>query len=776
MNNLYLTIQSSFLNIRTKKICRIFICSIKFLCLVLSVWLLAANPGKADVIAMPNAAINQPYTGSVDLPALTSNQVWSVVNVDLINGFNGYSFPGNKLEILGTPNTIGTYYFSFQIVDPFSGPDVIYGPIYTFSVTVMGPPSASAVSASVNANSSNNSITPSTSSEATSVSIAGNPSHGSASVSGMVLYYTPTSGYVGTDSFTYTAANAYGSSTAATVSITVAQSSQTVSFTSSVPSNPIIGGTYTPTASATSGLTPVISVDASSGSVCTISGGIVSFNAAGTCTLDANQQGNTAYSAAAQAQLSFTVGTNAPGLTISASSTAQLQGVSVTLTAVLSGGSSPTGTITFKDGSTNLGTATLAGQSAKITTTALTVGSHSITAVYSGDSRNATVTSAVTSISVSARSDPRQNATARAQLSSQVTVATRFAQTQVNNTASRLGQLHDLAGSAFNPIAAIGQDSLSRSLAFGDGSVSSEATRQIDASLLLQQAIRGLTDMENQLNLPYHLWTEGSFDFGRLNVDGSRNNRFTTTGITVGIDGRLLPELTAGLALGYGMDHSTFGSDGSASDGTTKTIALYGTLRLMPQTFLDLSAGYGMLRFDQKRWSSDGDVMLSGTRSGKELFESVGISTINTWDGLTLTSYGRADIARILLDGYAESGPAQWALRYDGTASSTLSTATGFKLSYALPAADWGQLIPSTRLEYSHTFGGGYNQSLAYSDLIGGSYTISGAPTVRDTMTTELSMRAITLEGISFDLRYLVTASQNALESQQIRGILRYAF
>jgi hypothetical protein len=69
-------------------------------------------------------------------------------------------------------------------------------------------------------------------------------------------------------------------------------------------------------------------------------------------------------------------------------------GQSVTFTATVTG-SSPTGTVQFKDGGTNLGAPiALAGGSAALSTTALTSASHSITAVYSGDSSNMTSTSA----------------------------------------------------------------------------------------------------------------------------------------------------------------------------------------------------------------------------------------------------------------------------------------------------------------------------------------------------------------------------------------------
>ncbi len=55
-----------------------------------------------------------------------------------------------------------------------------------------------------------------------SIAVAIAPSHGSASVAGDVVTYTPTAGYFGPDSFTYTASGPGGTSAAATVSITVA--------------------------------------------------------------------------------------------------------------------------------------------------------------------------------------------------------------------------------------------------------------------------------------------------------------------------------------------------------------------------------------------------------------------------------------------------------------------------------------------------------------------------------------------------------------------------
>jgi hypothetical protein len=89
-------------------------------------------------------------------------------------------------------------------------------------------------------------------------------------------------------------------------SFTISQGNQTISFTSSAPGSAVVGGaTYTPTATATSGLT--VTFTSATTSVCTVSGGTVTFVGAGTCTINANQAGNTNWNAAPQVQQSFSV-------------------------------------------------------------------------------------------------------------------------------------------------------------------------------------------------------------------------------------------------------------------------------------------------------------------------------------------------------------------------------------------------------------------------------------------------------------------------------------
>ncbi len=87
----------------------------------------------------------------------------------------------------------------------------------------------------------------------------------------------------------------------------ITMGSQTISF--AAPTTATVGGaTYSPTATASSGLPVAFSIDGSTGAgICSLSGGVVSFTGIGNCAIDANQPGDSSYSAAPQVQQTITV-------------------------------------------------------------------------------------------------------------------------------------------------------------------------------------------------------------------------------------------------------------------------------------------------------------------------------------------------------------------------------------------------------------------------------------------------------------------------------------
>ena len=133
----------------------------------------------------------------------------------------------------------------------------------------------------------------------------------------------------------------------------MSKNNQTITFTSTAPTTATVGGaTYTPAATATSGLPRDITVDSSSSSICSITGGVVSYQATGICVLDANQAGNGTYYSAPQVQQTFTVGKGNQTITFTstAPTAASVGGATYTAAATASSGL----TVAFSSGSTTV--------------------------------------------------------------------------------------------------------------------------------------------------------------------------------------------------------------------------------------------------------------------------------------------------------------------------------------------------------------------------------------------------------------------------------------
>ena len=133
----------------------------------------------------------------------------------------------------------------------------------------------------------------------------------------------------------------------------------------------------------------------------TMSGGtaicVISTLAPGTHPITASYSGDTANrTSSTGSPLSQVVNIATSATSITSTANPSSFGQSVTFTATVSG-DSPAGSVTFKDGANPIGGCSgvlLSGATAACTTSTLSTGSHSITAVYSGDTNNTTSTSA----------------------------------------------------------------------------------------------------------------------------------------------------------------------------------------------------------------------------------------------------------------------------------------------------------------------------------------------------------------------------------------------
>jgi len=210
--------------------------------------------------------------------------------------------------------------------------------------------------------------------------------------------YNGDSNYTGSTSspFTETVNQA---STTATVSSNAnpAAFGQPVTFTASLV--PVSGGSATGTITFLDGTNSLGSATVSNNS----GQFTISSLTGGSHSVTAKYNGDANFTASTSSAITETINAAATTTAVIASLNPSVYGQSVSLTATVQppSGSTATGTVTFFDGSNSLGTATLSSNSAQLAVSSLTTGSHSITAVYNGNSNLNASTSVVLTQTVS---------------------------------------------------------------------------------------------------------------------------------------------------------------------------------------------------------------------------------------------------------------------------------------------------------------------------------------------------------------------------------------
>ena len=225
---------------------------------------------------------------------------------------------------------------------------------------------------------------------------------GTATIAGGAATLSITTLSVGTHSITavYSGDGNDASSTSAALSQTVNKIVSSVALASSV--NPSTFGqpvTFTAAVSPASATGSVQFLDGPTAlGTATVGGGVAGLAlttlAVGSHSITAVYSGDTNDSASTSAVLSQTVNKVVSSVALASSANPSTVGHSVTFTATVTP-SAATGTVHFLDGATALGTVTIGGGTAALSLTTLAVGSHSITAAYSGDANDAAATSAV---------------------------------------------------------------------------------------------------------------------------------------------------------------------------------------------------------------------------------------------------------------------------------------------------------------------------------------------------------------------------------------------
>ncbi|MDQ1153414.1 hypothetical protein QE389_000613 [Brevundimonas sp. SORGH_AS 993] len=585
------------------------------------------------------------------------------------------------------------------------------------------------------------------SSATTTSQSVGSSAAGSQATETFLLVYTPAANFIGTDTVTVVAFGPGGDSAPATFTFQVAGKAPDLS--NSIASSATL--TVSPTATLVGGPFQALRITRQpTFGAATVQGLNIVFTPGvangGSTSLD--YVIDLPFGSSAAGRLDLTVGQVPASQALVADT---VQGHPVTVRISNAAGGPFTGAAVASISPTSAGSAAITGTGGIYDLTFTPQGTFSGQAVISFTLTNANGTSTGTlTVTVAARPDPSLDPDVRGVASAQVTAARRFSDAQVDNFQRRLEGLRDGSNESRNGLSLnvggvggqddrdprvalrrqLGQDQRLDPGALGDDrdrdmlglnfgsdrAPPAEPAARPGGQLNAASAGQGAT----QGGGPVGVWTSGSVDWGRQDAKGLRDSRFTTQGVTAGLDIRLNDTLIVGGGLGYSEDKTRIGDNGSTSRGKATTGALYASWRPAEGWFVDGVVGLSRLDFDTRRWVvgllGQTNGYAEGERSGDVRFASASVGRTLRRQGLAADLYVRMEGRDIALDAFTETSGGLSALTWDALDQSGLSVNLGASWRWTIESRRFGVLRPTARLEWSHELEDIETQGIRYAD------------------------------------------------------------
>jgi len=266
------------------------------------------------------------------------------------------------------------------------------------------------------------------------------------------------------------------------------------------------------------------------------------------------------------------------------------------------------------------------------------------------------------------------------------------------------------------------------------------------------------------------LWIGGMVNFGTRDQTSDANSlRFSTDGISAGIDRRFSEKLVLGLGAGYARDETVIGNDGTKSRSSGSSIAVYGSYQPTRNTFVDGLLGYGTLSHDTDRFVPSVADFARANRKGDQWFGSVAAGYEHRAEGLLLSPYGRLDFARDRLKQASESGAGLNALTYFEQTLPTLQLSLGLRAE-SQHETNFGWALPRLRVEFKHDFEGNRQATIAYADQFAGpTFSVTPPAVNRNSLLVGIGSDFLFRDGLKLGVDYQAQRSSGPDRSQAIR-------
>lgn len=371
---------------------------------------------------------------------------------------------------------------------------------------------------------------------------------------------------------------------------------------------------------------------------------------------------------------------------------------------------------------------------------------------------------------------PTDSSTIIGQISGQFFTTQRFTSQQINNINEHFLSLHQrfkveniqVGVNAGDPISntlssllynVIAQNTSSPSPASFDAS---DSLLLADNSEILPPTHSTGTLFSNPL---MNVWIAGNLDYGSIQRQ-NKNNKFSSQGITVGLDYLATNTFILGGAIGYGFDKTKIDIFGSQTKSHQVTLSLYSSYQPTSNWYIDGLIGYGDVSFDNDRWSNTDSQMLSGSRDGNVVFASVGINSLIYTNDITFQPYFRVNASSTSLDSYSDTGASIYGLNYDKSKENSETLSTGLNVFYDIQIKS-ATLTPSLNVSYSRNFSDNFSQNMMFSDpsATGLSYNARSESAPEDMGTLGLGLKYKASQGVVINLEYLTATGSDSYRS-----------
>ena len=606
------------------------------------------------------------------------------------------------------------------------------------SITVTAtPPVVSAVTQTVAYNSTATAINLSATNTPTSVAVTTAASHGTATATGTSIAYTPVAGYSGTDTFQYTATNAGGTSSPATVTVTVSPPNAQAAFSVTASPTTLNAITTTSTLSTSGGSgTGAVSYAVTTGT-CTVSGITVTAGAISeTCTVLATKAADSSY-AAATATVNITVARRA---TIAAAAT---------------------------DASVLAIHGAQIMQSQKFVTTQIdNVANH-----LNGYRNNFNLRPSNFGFGVNFQIPSLGPASqALYKIKDELTPKPEM---QAQNKAPSKDTKSGFKKVDYEKK----QDLTPYNDNMREEELAAEKIKQEQAELEKVQQYASNSHYERE-SLTYSIWTAGTIDYASYKTGDNKEtqNKLTANGLTMGIDYKLHDAAIVGAAVGVGTAWQSAVAINTNLKAKQTAVTGYGMFGFADHWVIEGLMGYGVVDFSGTRTTSDDAAQLGINRKGETYFSSGTVSKMYWVEGYKVTPFARQDVMHINLHSYAETGAADYALGFDSTNFVHTTTSGGLQLSRDI-FLEGAKLTPTAKIALNRIRTGGLAQNIYYADTgaAAGVYTLNQSGSYMTTQSLGLGLVYTTRAGDGIDIGWQGAIGANQYKLNGLRFAVRFA-